>query len=162
MIAGKTAAIVRFAAWAGALAGGASRATADVLGAMGEALGMGFQVRDDVLGIWGARSDTGKDEADDIRRRKKSLPVLLLHERASEGERERLAAIYRADEIEPEGVSEVLTLLDRHDIAGVATSHVRTYHEAAATALERARPRLDPTAADGLASLIARMDTRVS
>jgi geranylgeranyl diphosphate synthase type I len=82
MIRGKTAAILRFSAWAGAIAAGASDQVADQLGGMGESLGLGFQVRDDIMGIWGAGSVTGKDQADDIRRRKKSLPILLLLDQA--------------------------------------------------------------------------------
>ena len=54
MIAGKTAAIVRFAAWAGALLGGAGEAAASRWAEFGLALGLGFQIRDDLLGIWGA------------------------------------------------------------------------------------------------------------
>ena len=81
MIAGKTAAIVRFAAWAGALLGGADEAAASRWAEFGLALGLGFQVRDDLLGIWGAQEATGKAPADDVRRRKQSLPILILRER---------------------------------------------------------------------------------
>ena len=72
MIAGKTAAIIRFGAWAGALLGGADEATASRWAEFGLALGLGFQVRDDQLGIWGVREATGKAPADDVRRRKQS------------------------------------------------------------------------------------------
>ncbi|HET7095226.1 MAG TPA: polyprenyl synthetase family protein, partial [Thermomicrobiales bacterium] len=77
MIDGKTAAIVRFAAWAGALLGGADEAAAERFAAFGRALGLGFQVQDDLLGVWGEPAQTGKAPADDIRRRKQSLPILL-------------------------------------------------------------------------------------
>ena len=90
MIAGKTAAIVRFAAWAGALLGGADEAAASRWAEFGLALGLGFQVRDDLLGIWGAQEATGKAPADDVRRRKQSLPILILRERLDEAEREEL------------------------------------------------------------------------
>jgi geranylgeranyl diphosphate synthase type I len=82
MITAKTSVIVRYAAWAGAIAGGASDEAARAFGRFGLALGLGFQVQDDLLGIWGTAKETGKPAADDIRRRKKSLPVLLLLERA--------------------------------------------------------------------------------
>jgi geranylgeranyl diphosphate synthase type I len=80
MIGGKTAAICQFAAWAGAIVGGADQVKAELYGAFGQALGLGFQLRDDALGVWGATAQTGKD-AGDIRRKKKSYPVLLLFER---------------------------------------------------------------------------------
>ena len=77
MIAGKTAAIVRFAAWAGAMLGGADEIAAERWGEFGQALGIGFQIRDDLLGIWGTTDATGKAPADDVRRRKQSLPILM-------------------------------------------------------------------------------------
>src|SRR5699024_7046608 len=82
MIAGKTAAIIKYSAWAGAMVGGADRETADRIGEMGMAIGMGFQIRDDMLGIWSPVEETGKVAADDIRRRKHSLPVLILRANA--------------------------------------------------------------------------------
>src|SRR5690606_32506573 len=78
MISGKTAAIIRYACLAGATVAGADAETAAHLAAFGQSLGMGFQIRDDLLGVWGKPEQTGKPEADDIRRRKKSLPILLL------------------------------------------------------------------------------------
>jgi geranylgeranyl diphosphate synthase type I len=101
MIAGKTAAIVQFAAWSGAVLGGADAGVAARYGAFGQALGLGFQIQDDLLGIWGAPEVTGKAAADDIRRRKQSLPIVCLFESAMPDEREALHRIYAAPSIEP-------------------------------------------------------------
>ncbi len=160
MIEAKTAAIIRFAAWAGAVVGGAGPDTAHHLANMGLAMGMGFQIRDDVLGIWGLESVTGKAEADDIRRRKKSLPILLLLERATPDERERLQHIYATDEIDAAGIDEILAILDRHEIANLANAHVRRYHDAASRSLDLAAGHLTPRSAAALATLIDRLDTR--
>jgi len=162
MIGGKTAAIVRFAAWAGAIAGGASDETARRLGEFGEALGTGFQIRDDVLGIWGAQDATGKDRADDIRRRKKSLPILMLLECAQDREAERLKALYDMDEIDQSGVEEVLRLLEEHGIEAEASKRVAHYHRLAADALRQAMAALPESPIDDLAMLIRRLDARSS
>ncbi|GBD10017.1 (2E,6E)-farnesyl diphosphate synthase [Candidatus Thermoflexus japonica] len=78
MIRGKTAALLRAAAGIGArLADG----PAEDLEAFGEALGMAFQIQDDLLGIWGDPVVTGKSAADDLRTRKKTLPVIFAMER---------------------------------------------------------------------------------
>ncbi len=37
---------------------------------------MAFQVRDDELGLWGAESELGKAVGSDLRRNKRSLPIL--------------------------------------------------------------------------------------
>ena len=76
MVRDKTGAILGAAAALGALAGGASPATAARLLAYGEALGVAFQIQDDVLGLWGDPLLTGKPAGNDLRRGKRSLPVL--------------------------------------------------------------------------------------
>ncbi|HYI25515.1 MAG TPA: polyprenyl synthetase family protein [Thermomicrobiales bacterium] len=161
MIGAKTAAIIQFAAWSGATVGGASHDIAYHLGEMGMALGMGFQIRDDVLGIWGPESVTGKAVADDIRRRKKSLPILMLMERASPEEIERLARLYRSDEVDGIGIETVLTMLDQHHIESLANSQVRRYHDAASNALEAVSSQLEPLPLGSIGSLIQRLDSRI-
>ena len=57
---------------------GHRRATA----AFGWALGLAFQLNDDLLGIWGAERSTGK-EPSDVAHRKKTLPVIYAFEHAT-------------------------------------------------------------------------------
>lgn len=47
-------------------------------------LGVGFQIQDDVLGIWGEEEITGKSSSSDLLERKASLPVLIGLERSEE------------------------------------------------------------------------------
>lgn len=162
MIRGKTAAILRFAAWAGATVGGAAKEVADQLGEVGEAIGMGFQIRDDMLGIWSPADETGKDAADDIRRRKQSLPILILRESASEEDMERITELYKGEEIGEEGTAEVLAMLDRYDVASQTMAHVDAAHARAETALARALPDQDAPAARALQALITQLQARTS
>ena len=160
MIAGKTAAIVRFAAWAGALLGGASDAAADRWSDFGLALGVGFQIRDDLLGIWGDPRETGKAAADDIRRRKQSLPILILRQRLTPAERDELSRLYAQSEVAGPGVARVLELLDREKIRPVIETEILRYHDEAAAALrEAALPGANP-ARDRLLTLVERLSTR--
>lgn len=138
MIELKTAVIVRFAAWAGALLAGADDERAELFGAFGLALGVGFQVRDDLLGIWGASEVTGKAAADDIRRRKQSLPMLILRDRASASDRGRLDALYAAEEIDEDGVRDVLDLLDRYRVRDEIEAQIAALHDGARVALSEA------------------------
>lgn len=162
MIRGKTAAILRYAAWAGALTGGADEETAGRFGEFGEALGIGFQLRDDMLGIWGTHDATGKDAADDIRRRKQTLPILMLRQAATADERDRLDELYGGAEIDEAGVAQVLDLLDRHGIEQRVAQQVAALHDRAAGALETALMRAEAgnEAARGLQALVARLSER--
>jgi geranylgeranyl diphosphate synthase type I len=160
MIAGKTAAIVRYAAWAGALLGGATDAVADQFAAFGLALGTGFQIQDDALGIWGTTAATGKAQADDIRRRKQSLPILLLRERASPSIRDELASIYAAPAIAAAGIERVLTLFAEHDVPAAIETRVQQYHDQARSALLTATGPNQNPARDRLLVLVERLAIR--
>lgn len=160
MIAGKTAAIVRFAAWAGALLGGAGDEVASHFGAFGQALGLGFQIRDDALGIWGAAEQTGKDTADDIRRRKQALPVLLLRRTASDADRAELDRIFAEPEVPEAEVERVLALLGQYGIAGEVEARVREAHDTAVAELDALPAGADPDAIAALRALIDRMAVR--
>lgn len=131
MISGKTAAIVRFAAWAGALIAGRPEADAERMGAFGLALGLGYQIRDDSLGIWGDPETTGKSAADDIRQRKQSFPIVLLRRRATDSERRLLDQIYLSSQIDESGIATILDMLAAHDVrTAVATRTSALHHEA--------------------------------
>jgi geranylgeranyl diphosphate synthase type I len=160
MIGGKTAAIVRYAAWAGAIAGGAPLAVAARMAEVGEALGLGFQIRDDMLGIWGTRDETGKDAADDIRRRKQSLPILMLRAQASLEDASRLDALYEDDEIDEAGTAEVLTVLNRYGIERQVAAHVDEAHQRAQAALAGALPDPNALTAQQLRAMIGALSTR--
>jgi geranylgeranyl diphosphate synthase type I len=76
MVAGKSGALLSCAAGLGALLGGASADTVSAMSQTGRDLGIAFQATDDMLGIWGDPSMTGKPVLSDLRRRKKTLPVV--------------------------------------------------------------------------------------
>jgi len=76
MIALKTAALFAAAAAIGAEVGGGGLAQIDALRSFGHELGRAFQVRDDVLGLWGEARDLGKPVGSDLQQNKRSLPIL--------------------------------------------------------------------------------------
>ena len=75
MIEGKTAALTRACCEIGGIVAGANDDQVMKLGAFGRGLGIAFQLQDDILGIFGDSSVTGKGDGD-LTRRKKTLPVL--------------------------------------------------------------------------------------
>ena len=60
---------------AGALLGGASAAAVERLGEIGRHLGVAFQLRDDVLGVYGTAAVTGKTVVGDLREGKQTLLI---------------------------------------------------------------------------------------
>lgn len=76
MSAAKTGALLGCASSIGAILAAAPEATIGALRDYGHHLGLAFQAVDDLLGIWGDPDTTGKPASSDLRRRKKSLPVV--------------------------------------------------------------------------------------
>jgi geranylgeranyl diphosphate synthase type I len=76
MIEGKTAALVSAACGCGALVADATPRAVEACRQFGRHLGLAFQITDDLLGIWGEPSVTGKPAGDDLRSRKKTLPAV--------------------------------------------------------------------------------------
>ena len=76
MIGGKTSALLSSCTHIGSLLGYAKEAKQEAYRLFGYHLGLAFQVRDDILGIWGDETVTGKSTASDLVEGKNSLPVL--------------------------------------------------------------------------------------
>lgn len=76
MVRGKTAALLASCAEIGALLADVNPSVRRTYRNFGHALGLAFQVQDDLLGIWGDESLTGKSNESDLVTGKKSLPVL--------------------------------------------------------------------------------------
>ena len=70
----------------GGTLGGASRELLSAYDEYGRALGEAFQLRDDVLGVFGDPASTGKPAGDDLREGKRTVLVALTLERCSPAE----------------------------------------------------------------------------
>ncbi|HTK09624.1 MAG TPA: polyprenyl synthetase family protein [Ktedonobacteraceae bacterium] len=114
MIGRKTAALMSCAAEMGALLGCNDSQVITGLRNFGWALGLAFQVRDDLLGIWGSPDVSGKAVAGDIYRRKKSLPVLHALSTAGEEDLRYLQDLYQQQTvISSTQLEEVLAIFSR-------------------------------------------------
>lgn len=140
MIGRKTAALMACAAEAGARVGAEGDETlGERLSEFGRALGLAFQLRDDVLGIWSA-AGLGKSEAGDVRRKKMTLPVIHALERAAEPDRAALATIYAADGPATDAqVAQALDILDRCGARERAYAALREQLDLATAALQASR-----------------------
>lgn len=135
MISGKTAALLSFSSELGALAAESSTEQVEHYAAFGRELGLAFQMRDDILGIWGDESVIGKSSATDIATRKKSLPVLY-----GLANSEELRLLYENSASDDQFVTRVVALLDAVEARDYAESLEREYTASALSNLEAAEP----------------------
>ena len=112
MVRQKSGALFSSALRLGVLAADGDWELAERLGRVGRTLGTAFQVRDDMLGVWGDESKTGKAAGADVSRRKKSLPVVYALSEGKAGVREGLRAIYEKPVLDVEDVTQVRQRLD--------------------------------------------------
>lgn len=106
------------------------------LGRFGDPLGEAFQLRDDVLGVFGDTTRTGKPVGDDLREGKPTLLLAVAHERADEAGRALLGRV--GDEgLAPEVVADLQSLLAstgavdvvETTITGLADQAIGALHE---------------------------------
>jgi geranylgeranyl diphosphate synthase type I len=135
MIGRKTAALIAASVEAGALLATDDQAVVDAYRAFGWALGLAFQVNDDVLGIWGQEQVTGK-EPSDLAKRKQTLPVLYALEHASPEDRRRLLELYGRPEPTADEVAEARSILERSGARDYARAEARRFRDEALAALD--------------------------
>jgi geranylgeranyl diphosphate synthase type I len=112
MIGRKTAALISAAIEAGALLATDDEAVIGRYRAFGWALGLAFQLNDDLLGIWGEEATTGKAPSD-IAKHKKTLPILYAFEQAGPADRVRLGEVYRHPAPTPADIADAVAILER-------------------------------------------------
>lgn len=113
MIERKTGALIETSLYLGALVAGdedTKIAVSEGLREAGYEFGRLFQIRDDVLGVWGS-DETGKPVCGDIYKKKKSLPAIHALN-ASQGTASfEIQTIYRKPELDERDVETVLEIM---------------------------------------------------
>jgi geranylgeranyl diphosphate synthase type I len=112
MVEGKTAALMGCAAELGALMASADEGAVQAMARYGQKLGMAFQIRGDILDLWGSE-DTGIPLAGSILNKKKSLPIIYALQNARGADKRSLGDVYFKRVMEPEDVERVIEVLDR-------------------------------------------------
>ncbi len=152
MIGRKTAALISASIEAGALLATDDEAIIARYRAFGWALGLAFQINDDLLGIWGQEQATGK-EPTDLARHKKTLPVIYALEQAGPEDRDRLLTIQAAAAPSPAELAEAIGILERTGARDYTRDAAHRYRDAALAELDAAGT-LDAAARAGLERII--------
>lgn len=114
VIRGKTAALFAAATEVGGVIAGAPEPQVAALAAYGDALGIAFQIADDLLDYGGATAALGKNVGDDFRERKMSLPVIRAVAAADASERAFWCRVIEKGDQTPGDLAEALALMARH------------------------------------------------
>ena len=143
----------------GAALAGAGAAVTAAYSSYGLPLGEAFQLRDDVLGVFGDPEATGKPAGDDLREGKRTYLVAAAFEAADEAARRELAAGLGDPTLDAAGVDRLREIIVS---TGALTRTERRIDELVGTALAAlATVPLDPEAAAVLTELASAATSRI-
>ncbi len=152
MIGRKTAALISASIEAGALLATDDEAVIAGYRRFGWALGLAFQLNDDLLGIWGQEQKTGKVPTD-VARHKKTLPIMYAFQHAGPEDRDRLAELYALPEPGDEQIAEVVAILERSGAQDFTRAEAQRYRDECLAELD-ALTVVEPGAREKLKGII--------
>lgn len=109
-------------------------------------LGEAFQLRDDLLGVYGRPDDTGKPVLDDLREGKHTVLLALAAQRADTAQRNLLDTLVGNQDLDHDGAARIRTVLDTTGARATVEDMIATRYTRALTALD-AVPCPPPAAA---------------
>jgi geranylgeranyl diphosphate synthase type I len=83
----------------------------DVLGGYGSAVGEAFQLRDDILGVFGSPAETGKPAGGDLAERKATSVIVTAHRMADDNARRQMAELIDAETLGESDIERWRTLI---------------------------------------------------
>lgn len=138
MIRLKTAVLLAGGLKIGAIQGGASQADADLLYSFGINIGLAFQLKDDLLDVYGNPEVFGKNTGGDILCNKKTYMLIKTLELARGAEKEALNNWIQAETFNPEEkISAVIDIYDKVGIRSICEKKMQEYYDAAIHDLEK-------------------------
>ena len=136
VVRGKTAALFSAATEVGGVIAEAEDAQVQALFDYGDALGIAFQIVDDLLDYQGESGATGKNVGDDFRERKLTLPVIKAVAKADDEERAFWVRTIEKGRQEDGDLDHALGLLRKHDTLTATQSDALAWATKAKTALD--------------------------
>ncbi|QPM90698.1 polyprenyl synthetase family protein [Pseudooceanicola algae] len=136
VIRGKTAALFSAATESGAVLAGAPEDHVRALTEYGDALGIAFQMADDLLDYLGDSGQTGKNIGDDFRERKLTLPVIRAIAKADEAERSFWERTIGRGRQQDGDLDTALSILARHKALESTRDSAYAWSDKARAALE--------------------------
>ncbi len=144
----------------GALLAGADAAQLAALEAFGLPVGIAFQLRDDVLGVFGDEAITGKPAGDDLREGKRTVLIALTRQHIPPTARAVLDGLLGDSELERDQISMLQATISDSGALDDVEAIIADYAEEAVRALNGAR--LDNAAVSGLRELARQATSRVA
>ena len=153
----KTASLLGVSAALGALSVGASREDVDRMRKFGEAIGIAFQIQDDILDF-NRQNNTGKPANNDLREHKITLPLIEVMERKTEEERKEILELIKRCDKDESAVDALQKIVDEGNGSTLAAQTMQAYIQRALHLLSKYSDTPYRTALMELCAYIAERD----
>jgi octaprenyl-diphosphate synthase len=153
----KTASLLGVSAALGALSVGASREDVDRMRKFGEAIGIAFQIQDDILD-YNRQNNTGKPANNDLREHKITLPLIEVMERKTEEERKEILELIKRCDKDESAVDALQQIVDEGEGLKLAAETMQAYLQRALHLLSKYADTPYRTSLMELCSFIAERD----
>ncbi|WP_189411549.1 polyprenyl synthetase family protein [Neogemmobacter tilapiae] len=148
VVRGKTAALFAAATEVGGVIAGGSEAQVRALADYGDALGIAFQIVDDLLDYGGSDATIGKNTGDDFRERKMTLPVIKAVAKADAEQRAFWSRVIEAGDQKDGDLEQAMALMTGHGALESARQDALSW-------AARAQKALEPLPAGDLRDMLA-------
>lgn len=135
VVRGKTAALFSAATEVGGVIAGAPETVVQALFTYGDALGIAFQIADDLLDYGGTSSVIGKNTGDDFRERKLTLPLIKAVAHASAEERAFWVRVIEKGDQRDGDLQQALAIMAKHGALAAARDDALAWAGKASAAL---------------------------
>lgn len=135
VIRGKTAALFAAATESGGVIAGADETAVTALRDYGDALGIAFQIVDDMLDYGGSDAVIGKNTGDDFRERKLTLPLIKAVSKSNPEERAFWSRVIEKGHQQDGDLAHAMELLTRHDAIAACRADALAWAHRAKAAL---------------------------
>jgi len=138
MIEGKTAVMFLTCAEIGARISGADEDVIALMAQWGLAVGLCFQLMDDLIDVLSDSDTLGKPAGSDVAQGKRTLMIIHALAQPDQPAKDRLlAALGQGDNVDPKALNSALQALDELGSIGYARSRAEAFHQEAHACLDR-------------------------
>ncbi|MEM6643912.1 MAG: polyprenyl synthetase family protein [Bacteroidota bacterium] len=130
----KTASLITSCCKVGAASAGADQETIQKIGEFGMAVGMAFQIKDDLFDY--GTFEIGKPRGIDIKEKKMTLPLIYALNQASKSQKKKIKSLVKKAEKKPKLVHEVIDFVKNSGGIEYAISVMEDFHKKAQEILE--------------------------
>lgn len=121
----------------GAALAEAPQAQRELLQELGQQVGIAYQLRDDVIGVFGNEALTGKSSEGDIREGKRTVLIDEFYRRASQPQRAHFDSVFGHQDASSDDVASVRQLLIESGAKDALESMIEAYHDHSSTLIEQ-------------------------